>query len=140
MHPVRICDRCRGDVAPPDVQRHVPVTLIREPSKMLVAAIPSDVERNLFELLLIQRVDVARAPYGFFAAKVHSGLRYQVVAENSSSAIMRATRFGRLKSLTSCSRVWKDTTSIVETYGIPLLKSILNSCLHEVSLLRAFRS
>ena len=47
---------------PPNEQSDVPVRLIRESSKMLVAPIPFDAERDWFVLLLVQRVDVARAP------------------------------------------------------------------------------
>ena len=51
MQPVRICDRCRGDVVPPDEKGHVPVRLIRESSDMLIAPIPSDVGRHVVELV-----------------------------------------------------------------------------------------
>ena len=44
---------------------------------MLVAPIPCDTERNLFELLLFRRVDVARTPY-LLAAEMHHELRYQI--------------------------------------------------------------
>ena len=37
---------------------------------MLVAPIPFDTEWNLCVFLVLQRVFVARAPYGLFAAKV----------------------------------------------------------------------
>ena len=62
--PVRICDSCRGDAVPPDEQGQVPVKLIRESSKMPVAPIPLDVERNLRALLRVQRADDVRAPHG----------------------------------------------------------------------------
>ena len=44
--------------------------MIRESSKMLVAPLPSDAERNLFGLLRPERVDFACAPCGLFAAEV----------------------------------------------------------------------
>ena len=69
MQPVRICDRCRGDVVPPDEKGHVPVRLIRESSDMPIAPIPSDVGRHVVELLLLQRVDVTGAPQGFLLTK-----------------------------------------------------------------------
>ena len=50
--PVRICDGYRGDVVPPSEQRHVPARLILEPSKMLVAPVTFDDERNLVVLFL----------------------------------------------------------------------------------------
>ena len=40
--PVPILDRYREDVVPPGEQSHVPVRLIRESSKMLVALITFD--------------------------------------------------------------------------------------------------
>ena len=57
---------------------HVPVKWIREHPKMLVAPIPLDAERNLFGLLLPQRVDVAHALYGLYAAEVLTELRCHV--------------------------------------------------------------
>ena len=54
----------------PDERFHNPWRWIRECPKMLVAPIPSDTQRNLFELFVPERVDVARAPCGLFAAEV----------------------------------------------------------------------
>ena len=48
-----VCESYRGDDVSPGEQRHVPVKLIREPSKMLVAPIPFDGERKFFELLVM---------------------------------------------------------------------------------------
>ena len=62
---------------PPGEKSHVPVRLIRESSKMFVARIPFDDERNVFVLLPLQRVDVAHASYGLFAAEVLLNVRYQ---------------------------------------------------------------
>ena len=76
--PVPIWDRYREDVVPRGEQGHVPVRLIRESSKMLVAPIPFDYERTLLVLLLPQRVDVALAPHGLLAAEVLLELRYHV--------------------------------------------------------------
>ena len=45
---------------------------------MFVAPTPFDDERNLFVLLPLQRVDVARAPDGLMDAEVHLELRYHV--------------------------------------------------------------
>ena len=61
---------------------HVPVRLILESSTMLVAPSTSDAKLLLFELLLLQRVDVARARCGLFATVVHLELRYQVEGES----------------------------------------------------------
>ena len=71
-------DQCFRGHCVLDEQGQLPVRLIRESSKMLVAPIPFDAERNLFERLLLQRVEVAREPFGFFAAEVHLELRYPV--------------------------------------------------------------
>ena len=49
----------------------MPAGLNREPSKMVVAPIPSDAERNVFDLLLLEQVVVACAPCGSFATEVH---------------------------------------------------------------------
>ena len=54
---------------PPDEEVHVPVRLIQESSKILVAPIPFDLQRNSFAFLLLQRVDVACAPSGLFCAE-----------------------------------------------------------------------
>ena len=56
----------------PDERCHDPLRWIRECPKMLVAPIPSVTQRNLFELLVpeLVDVDVARAPCGLFAAEV----------------------------------------------------------------------
>ena len=62
----------------PGEQSHVPVRLIRESSQVLVAPIPFDDERNLVVPLLRERVDVVRAPCGFFAVEVRLGLRCRV--------------------------------------------------------------
>ena len=45
---------------------------------MLVAPIPSNAERRLLELFLLERVDVARAACGLFAAELLLEFRYQV--------------------------------------------------------------
>ena len=50
--------------------------MIRASSKVLVASIPFDDERHDVRLLL-ERVDVARAPCGLFAAEVRLELRCQ---------------------------------------------------------------
>ena len=56
----------------PDERCHDPLRWIRECSKMIVAPIPSDTQRNLYWLLVPERVDVdvARAPCGLFAGEV----------------------------------------------------------------------
>ena len=45
---------------------------------MFVVLIPSDVERHRFELLPLQRVHVAQAPHGLFAAEMLLELRCRV--------------------------------------------------------------
>ena len=67
--PVRICHSDREDVVPPGEQSHVSVRLIRKLPKMLVSPIPFDNDRNLF-MLLLQRVEVARAPYSELLCEV----------------------------------------------------------------------
>ena len=57
------------------------VRLIRASPKMLFALVPFDDERNSVVLLLLEKVDVARAPCTFFAAKGRLELRCQVERE-----------------------------------------------------------
>ena len=75
MQPIQIFDPCLGKCVLPEEQYHDFVRPLQEPSKMFVAPIPSDAEK-LSELLLLERVDFARAPCGLFAA-VHLELRQQ---------------------------------------------------------------
>ena len=62
----------------PGERGDVPVRLIRESSMMLVAPIPFDDERNVPLLLLLERVDVGRAPCGSLA-KSKENISYSVL-------------------------------------------------------------
>ena len=68
-----------GAVQPilPDERYHDLVRPLQEPTWVPVAPIPSDAERYLPELLLLARIEVARAPCGLFAVEVHLELRYR---------------------------------------------------------------
>ena len=79
-----------------DGESHVPLGRIRESSKMLVAPIPFDAARNSSDIVSLQRVDVARAPYGLFPAEMHPELRYQV-EEHSSFPVLHGRFIGIVK-------------------------------------------
>ena len=62
----------------PDDLSHYRVKLIRGSSRRVISLIPFAVKRTWFELLPLQRVDVAREPCGLFAAEMLLEVRYQV--------------------------------------------------------------
>ena len=66
----------------PDERSHVRLTPIRESTKMSVAPIPLHAARHLFDLHLLQRVDVFHARCEIFAAEMHLELRFQSEEEH----------------------------------------------------------
>ena len=77
VQPIRIFVVCLGNFVLPDERYHDLVRPHEEPTRVPVAPIPSDAERYLPELLLLARIEVARAPCGLFAAEVHLELHYR---------------------------------------------------------------
>ena len=76
VHTIRISSNRRGNAVAPQEPCHDPVRLIREPLKTLAAPTPPDDERISYDFLLLERVDVARATCGLFAAEVLLECRY----------------------------------------------------------------